>query len=59
MSKLVGTLYRLAKEGKKEQFVTMIEDSRILKSMSALKSKDIAMLIYGFNTLRLGNPDMW
>ena len=50
---MVMKLFKLAKEGNREKFITEIENSQILSKFSNLNGYESSLLIYSFHKLKL------
>ena len=56
---MVMKLFKLAKEGNREKFITEIENSQILSKFSNLNGYESSLLIYSFHKLKLQQKDVW
>ncbi|CAD8160213.1 unnamed protein product [Paramecium octaurelia] len=53
MNTIVLKLFRLAKMGQKEEFLSLVQNKGIMNKLQYLNGKELSMLIYGYQKLNL------
>lgn len=54
-SLLFSKLFLLAKQGQRDKFLELARNNNILENTQMLSPKEIAILIFGYNKLRLAD----
>lgn len=54
-SSLFSKLFLLAKQGQRDKFLELARNNNILENTQMLSPKEIAILIFGYNKLRLAD----
>ncbi|CAD8075083.1 unnamed protein product [Paramecium primaurelia] len=57
MNTIVLKLFRLAKMGQKEEFLSLVQNKGIMNKLQYLNGKELSMIIYGYSKLNLMNQE--